>query len=97
MGVVDAFLAFIGPYAVWVALVLLVVGILASVKAGLAGGTTAGLLWLAVRFVLVGIFLCIEGSFTWGVTTLLVAAVLGLADGVHERRLTRRDHARMRD
>lgn len=97
MALLDELVGFFDPYAIYIAAALLVLGILAAIKTGFSGGTTAGLLWLAILFVLVGIYLVLAGNWEDGLAVVLVGALLGFADSLHERRLTRRDHARMRD
>lgn len=97
MGLLDSFVAFVESYAPWIVAAILVVGILASVKTGLAGGTTAGLLWLAILFILLGLVLAFLDYTEYGILMVLGGALLGIVDAFHERRLIRRDHSRWRD
>jgi hypothetical protein len=96
MGIISAVLGILVPYAPWVALGLLLFGGFAAAKSGLAGGTTVGVLWLAVLLGLVAVFLWLAGFPVYSFLTFLVAVVVGIADGLHERRITRRGYARMR-
>jgi hypothetical protein len=97
MGAIDSFVAALEPYALWIALLLLVVGTFAAIKTGLSGGVTAGLLWLGILFVLVAFFLFFTGEWLWGAGVILIAVLLLVSDSFHERRLVRRGRARMRD
>ncbi|MHB8351126.1 MAG: hypothetical protein ACYDFT_00280 [Thermoplasmata archaeon] len=95
MGIGAEVIAVLVPYAPWFALLLLFIGVFGAIKAGLAGGSTAGMLWLAVLFALVGVFLLLSGFLEYALGSFALAALLGIADGLHEKRLTRRAHARM--
>ena len=96
MGLLADFVAAILPYTLYLVVAVVVVVIFAAVKDGLAGGTTAGIFWLAVTFGLVGIWLLLTGYLEYSLMAFGLAALIGILDGLHERRLTRRGHARMR-
>ncbi len=96
MGLLADFVTLIVPYTLELVLLVVVVTIFAAVKDGLAGGTTAGVFWMAVVFGLVGVWLLLTGYLEYSLATFGIAALIGILDGMHERRLTRRGHARMR-
>lgn len=96
MGLLSDFVALLLPYTLELVLLVVVVTIFAVVRDGLAGGTTAGIFWVAVVFGLVGAWLLLAGYLEYSLGAFGIAALTGILDGLHERRLTRRGHARMR-
>ncbi len=96
MGLLAQFVYGIVPYTLYLVALVVAVAVFAAVKDGLAGGTTAGIFWLAVVLGLVGIWLLLTGYLEYSLAAFGLAALIGILDGLHERRLTRRGHARMR-
>lgn len=98
MGFAEQLLALLGPFAPYLALGLVLLVGLAVVKGEVSGGgNTLGLVLLAVVLFLAGIYLILSGWLWYGLLALTVAALVGIGDGVHEKRLNRRHWARYRE
>ena len=89
-------LQFLVPYAPWIALALILLAGFATVRNGLAGASSLGFIWFGVLIFLVALYLGLSGYIFYAFLTGLLAGLVVIADGFHERRVNRRAWARMK-
>ncbi len=96
MGVFEQVIQVLIPYAPWIALALILLVIVATVRNGIAGGSTLGVIWVAVVFFLVSAYLFLSGYLFYAFLAAFFGVIVALLDGAHERRVNRRAWARMK-
>lgn len=97
MSALDVALAWMAPYAPYLVLILVLVGLYGVVRGAIAGGgTTLGLMWLGILLFLGGILLALDGWVVYALYAFVLGGLVMIGDAFHERRLVRRAHARER-
>jgi hypothetical protein len=95
--VVEQIVQALAPYALWIVLALVLLAGYAVVRGWMSGEGNLGVAWFGVLLVLGAIYLWISGDGAVAFLVVLGAILVFAVDGFHERRLTRREHARHRE